>query len=216
MQGDQNEYHLVRLAWRNIAWHIAWFNVWLGVLMNAYELADELENAPVYMSVEGDAARMLRQQADRIATLEKESDSYMVEALNNTLNLERNHNEKAYKELYDFCKQQADRISSLESQLKVNQECSSMTNAEPVAWWMKANDPDLTCPDYLTLDKPTRQQKVSHSAIPLYTTPQTKPLQELTENECEAIINRHNWFAKSWAEMAKEIHDEILRKSGIK
>ena len=32
----------------------------------------------------------------------KESYSYMVDALNNTLNLERNHNEKAYKELYDF------------------------------------------------------------------------------------------------------------------
>lgn len=38
-------------------------------------------------------------------------------ALNNTLNLERNHHEKAYKELYEFCKQQADRIAELEKEV---------------------------------------------------------------------------------------------------
>ena len=39
---------------------------------------------------------------------------------------------------------------------------------EPKAWWMKSNDPD-NVKDYLTFDKPTREQKISHRAIPLYT-----------------------------------------------
>ena len=39
---------------------------------------------------------------------------------------------------------------------------------EPKAWWMKSNDPD-NVQDYLTFDKPTREQKISHQAIPLYT-----------------------------------------------
>ena len=43
-----------------------------------------------------------------------------------------------------------------------------MTNQEPKAWWMKSNDPD-NIKDYLTFDKPTREQKISHQAIPLYT-----------------------------------------------
>jgi hypothetical protein len=59
---------------------------------------------------------------------------------------------------------------------------------KPVAWFMKANDPDLTCPNYLTMDKPTRQQKISHTAIPLYTTPQTKPL---SDEEIENISHNH-------------------------
>ena len=46
--------------------------------------------------------------------------------------------------------------------------------------------------------------------IPLYTTPQIIPL---TEDECESIINRHDWFSKSWKEMAKEIHDAIIKKA---
>jgi len=48
--------------------------------------------------------------------------------------------------------------------------------------------------------------------VPLYTHP-AKTLTPLTDDECEAIINRHDWFSKSWREMAKEIHDAILRKA---
>ena len=47
---------------------------------------------------------------------------------------------------------------------------------------------------------------------PLNTHP-AKTLTPLTDDECEAIINRHDWFSKSWREMAKEIHDAILRKA---
>ena len=39
---------------------------------------------------------------------------------------------------------------------------------KPTAWWMKSNDPD-NIKYYLTFDKPTREQKISHQAIPLYT-----------------------------------------------
>ena len=46
----------------------------------------------------------------------------------------------------------------------------------------------------------------------LYTHP-AKTLTPLTEDECKAIIEKHNWFAKSWAEMAMEIQDVILRKA---
>jgi endonuclease/exonuclease/phosphatase (EEP) superfamily protein YafD len=45
-----------------------------------------------------------------------------------------------------------------------------------------------------------------HEALKFAVTP-------LTEDECEAIINKHDWFSKSWREMAKEIHDAILRKA---
>jgi len=48
--------------------------------------------------------------------------------------------------------------------------------------------------------------------IPLYTH-LAKTLTPLTEDECRAIIEKHNWFAKSWAEMAMEIQDAILRKA---
>lgn len=40
-----------------------------------------------------------------------------------------------------------------------------------------------------------------------------KTLIPLTEDECRTIIEKHNWFAKSWAEMAMEIQDAILRKA---
>ena len=39
---------------------------------------------------------------------------------------------------------------------------------KPTAWWMKSSEPDYV-KDYLTLNTPTREQKISHQAIPLYT-----------------------------------------------
>ena len=40
-----------------------------------------------------------------------------------------------------------------------------MMNQEPKAWWMKASEPEYTA-DYLTFNTPTRDQKISHRAIP--------------------------------------------------
>ena len=45
-----------------------------------------------------------------------------------------------------------------------------------------------------------------HEALKFAVTP-------LTDDECESIINKHDWFSKSWCEMAKEIHDAILKKA---
>ena len=58
-----------------------------------------------------------------------------------------------------------------------------MMNQElkPTAWWMKSSEPDYV-KDYLTLNTPTREQKISHQAIPLYTMP------ELLNNECACYV----------------------------
>ena len=48
---------------------------------------------------------------------------------------------------------------------------------KPTAWWMKSSEPDYVN-DYLTLNKPIREQKISHQAIPLYTMP------ELLNDQC--------------------------------
>jgi hypothetical protein len=77
-------------------------------------------------------------------------------------------------------------------------------NNEPYGWVDKLQT-FITHDDYLNLP-PELQQGMK----PLYTYRQITPL---TEDECEAIINKHDWFSKSWREMAKEIHDAILRKA---
>ena len=56
-------------------------------------------------------------------------------------------------------------------------------NNEPVAWMMKAREPSLHCPDYLTFDKPTRDMKISHHPYPIY----THPAKTLTDEEMEII-----------------------------
>ena len=40
----------------------------------------------------------------------------------------------------------------------------STMNQKPTAWWMKASEPETA--DYLTFNTPTRDQKISHRAIP--------------------------------------------------
>jgi len=49
-------------------------------------------------------------------------------------------------------------------------------NNEPVAWMME--NPQNTSA-YLTFEKPTREMKISHKAIPLY----THPAKTLTDDE---------------------------------
>ncbi len=83
---------------------------------------------------------------------------------------------------------------------------------EPVAWlWIhkgKVMNALLRNPDCDERNKEYWSKKGWHSE-PLYTHPELTPL---TEDECESIINKHDWFSKSWREMAKEIHDAILKK----
>ncbi len=102
-------------------------------------------------------------------------------------------------------------------------------NNEPVAWISKF------CLQYLEegYDTKAYPKENEHANIPLYTHPaehdlgiaeaigfdkgyqaaMEKTLTPLTEYECEEIINKHDWYSKSWQEMAKEMHDAILRKA---
>ena len=105
----------------------------------------------------------------------------------------------------------------------------SIMNNEPVAWAFML-DGDF----WGAIHPDEHAQEEGSYTIPLYTHPvsqykaitntkieptvvsYTHPVKELTpltEDECRAIIEKHNWFAKSWAEMAMEIQDAILRKA---
>jgi hypothetical protein len=83
-------------------------------------------------------------------------------------------------------------------------------NNEPVAWMCPTGlEYKQRATDFMYNDA---LYDTKLNWIPLYTHP-VKELTPLTEDECRAIIEKHNWFAKSWAEMAMEIQDAILRKA---
>jgi serine kinase of HPr protein (carbohydrate metabolism regulator) len=89
----------------------------------------------------------------------------------------------------------------------IHMACEFVSNTKPVAYAMFKDG------EYYDAIHPDEQAKtVGEYDIPLYTHP-VKELTPLTEDECRAIIEKHNWFAKSWAEMAMEIQDAILRKA---
>ena len=56
-------------------------------------------------------------------------------------------------------------------------------NNEPVAWMMKAREPSLHSPDYITFETPSKDMKVSHHPYALY----TNPVKELTDEEIRHI-----------------------------
>ena len=62
-------------------------------------------------------------------------------------------------------------------------------NNEPVAWMMKAREPSLHSPDYITFEKPTRDMKISHQPTPLY----THPVKELTREDRLKLIGTLKW-----------------------
>ena len=115
--------------------------------MTAYELADWLNDPLGYKM--GEIANMLRQQADRIAALEK-----LAEATR-----------KAF--------------------MNVSEELAKQTNAEPVAWMVTSKVIVLEPID---------------GAIPLYTTPQTKPLSD------DPLSN----FKPVWQEKHQPLSDEEI------
>ena len=139
--------------------------------MNAYELADEIDSIAfdwLGKTTSGKLANMLRQQADRIAELEHMNKNWQ---LSETM---------AYN-----------RIAELEKDLakydRLAWDDLNKQSSEPYCWRMKANDPNDK--DWWLFGRnPNRDEKVSHSAIPLYTTPQIKELsdEEIYELWCEA------------------------------
>ena len=55
---------------------------------------------------------------------------------------------------------------------------------KPVAWMIKAREPSLHCPDYVTFETPTRDMKISHHPFPLY----THPAKTLTDFEIRGVM----------------------------
>jgi hypothetical protein len=74
-------------------------------------------------------------------------------------------------------------------------------NNEPVAWMMKYRENGST---YLISEKPTREQKISHDAIPLY----THPVKELTDEEIEKVF-----YELDVGHSATDFARAILRKA---
>ena len=162
--------------------------------MNAYEIADELDGR-----LDHKAANMLRQQADRIAELEKEADRLS------------NHAD-------ELRKVHADRIAELEKELKrtkfawnlaeneienkdrrikdltikLNTKAIKVAelekSAEPVAWIKKDTLIFLGNYEFGSITVQVQKQKDDEFDIPLYTTPQIK---ELSDEEIEQIASQY-------------------------
>ena len=123
---------------------------------------------------------MLRQQADRIAELEKQ------------LNLHKN----AHHKCVEISKEQADRIAELEKE-SANLE-HSLKNAlifidnakqsEPVAWMDKYGNVCTNIQKKMYAGNITAQYNYDLNDIPLYTTPQTKPL---SDEEISELSEKH-------------------------
>jgi hypothetical protein len=78
-------------------------------------------------------------------------------------------------------------------------------NNEPVAWMME--NPQNTSA-YLTFEKPTREMKISHQAIPLYTHP-AKTLTEIIEKN-KPEIEKANAYIKSLKDEIESLKAKTL------
>ena len=80
-------------------------------------------------------------------------------------------------------------------------------NNEPVAWMMKAREPSLHSPDYITFEKPTRDMKISHQPTPLY----NHPIKNLEDIDINITWNENSMrdFGKDELAFARA----ILRKA---
>jgi len=101
-------------------------------------------------------------------------------------------------------------------------------NNEPVAWMME-NPQNKSA--YLTFEKPTREMKISHQAIPLYTHPaslvdwsyqqgyqvgkETHPAKTLTDEEIEVLASKHLCYQIEGSEVSGVFNfaRAILRKA---
>ena len=140
--------------------------------MNAYELATTLDCSSSDMEygyavtdwkLLSDAANMLRHQADQLKASELHEKRGWLYA----------------EELEQERKRQADRIAELEKEIQ-NLHMDEMVrigqeiDAEPVAW---INEDNFLLGDVLN-SAMYRTKPTEEFTIPLYTTPQTKPLHE--------------------------------------
>ena len=88
-------------------------------------------------------------------------------------------------------------------------------NNEPVAWMME--NPQNTSA-YLTFEKPTREMKISHQAIPLYTHPAKTPTDEeifeiYRAVEQNFILTKYKKPDGTYRNFPVELGRAILRKA---
>ena len=209
---------------------------------SAYELADKLEKSKAWLDslntqykngfgkyclLPNDIANMLRQQADRIAKLEKEADRLSdhanelrkvhadkISELEKQLNLHKN----AHHKCVEISKEQADRIAELEKQLAfmegdypeptiVEKMKEFEKQSEPVAWIKqgKYGYPMLVFNGVFKYDSIV----VKQPDIPLYTTLQTKPLsdEEIKEIALKVGFLTEEDLTPEWAEYTQEFID---------
>jgi len=147
--------------------------------MNAYELADIVDRWAYKESAEylTDAANMLRQQADRIAELENALSRYELRDLEHTTHIATlenqldkcsHHEAMAHQGYMERIAELSKNVDELEEELLK----APQTNAKPVAW---IGNNEL---QFGFTDTRVTNEKESWDDIPLYTTPQTKPLSD--------------------------------------
>ena len=148
--------------------------------MNAYELADELEG---FNFLDGDIpiapyqkqADMLRQQADRIAELEK--DLALKTRDRDVFQDFTLAYEKRIAELEKLVHQRFDdgkRLGTIETEDRL------LKQSEPVAWF---DGEHYVCPEIGYEYTITTEHPKALGWKPLYTTPQTKPLSQDYQNK---------------------------------
>jgi hypothetical protein len=79
---------------------------------------------------------------------------------------------------------------------------------EPVGWMMVHREPEHGAA-YLTFNKPTREQKISHHPYELYTHPHQ--WQGLTDDETENILHKH--YPDEWKDFAHAIEQALKEKN---
>ena len=174
--------------------------------MNAYELADRVDGwaEDVYGGGQQlkDAANMLRQQADRIAKLEKELQRIVANA---EFELDRATQTKSQADI-EF---EADREYWRNKELK--------TNPEPVAFIKQGADGKPTLVKNPLHEFSYQAESAKWADIPLYTTPQTKPLSdsELIVFLMDDIDKASQWLVEGQTHMAigvlGQCHAEIRK-----
>ena len=131
----------------------------------ALKLADELENIYLDKDAMNEAIAMIRRLVEELDKQEERN-----------LKIVRK-NEKLLGEFFRV-KEELECANDYIKQYQLEKQ------SEPYVWHMKSNDPDSVKDYWYFIDKPSRESKISHQAIPLYTTPQTKPLSDEEIGDC--------------------------------
>jgi glucan-binding YG repeat protein len=167
--------------------------------MNAYELAEimEVHDGSQVWEHGLEIANMLRQQADRIAELEKELQEFAMYNISVTSQADEH-----YARVQELEKQ----VSGYQAATKHYRE-KSEKQSEPVAWVCDAFHVDFEEQGWAIIT-PTKDKS---AFIPLYTTPQTKPLSDREHNVMQKALIRSG---KLVTPQTKPLSDEEIKVIG--